>query len=109
MEILNEERMRQVYGAFYQRSLQAKVDQVGIPEGLRLPAPYAQFWGVTDDLDREHLVTAAPGHVRLNLKEVVGLFDDAMDQWLGGEESYNERLSDAYVAFTAMRMAADFA
>ena len=68
--------------------------------------PYAEFWGIADDLEREILVKEAPADVQQNLKQVVAAFDNAMDEWLAGPEADDPRPSDEYIAYSAMRMAA---
>jgi hypothetical protein len=70
--------------------------------------PYAEFWGFADDWTREDLVERAPLEVKRNLKDVVAIFDRKLDDWLAGPEAAGPHFSDEYVAFTAMRMAADY-
>ncbi len=43
-----------------------------------------------------------------NLKWVIQHFDDDMDDWLAGREAFETNPSDAYIAFSSLRMAADF-
>lgn len=42
------------------------------------------------------------------LKNAVLEHDDALDKWLAGPESRGPSFSDEHIAFSAMRMAADF-
>jgi hypothetical protein len=46
--------------------------------------------------------------LRMNLKWVVVKFDDQLDSWLAGPMAQSASPTDAYIAFSAMRMAADF-
>lgn len=108
-EVLTREEMRSRYGHFYQRSAKLSLDPTNVPERLWPLLPYAEFWGIADDWTRQDLVEDAAPDARLNLKAAVLLFDDALDAWLAGPEATGPKFSAEYVAFTALRMAADFA
>jgi hypothetical protein len=54
------------------------------------------------------LVEAANKDICDNLKEVINEYDDLIDQWLASDEAYSESPSKEYIAFSAMRMAADY-
>lgn len=107
-DILSAEQMKQRYGSFYDQSPKVQLDQRNVPERFRPLLPYAEFWGIADDWTREGLVDQAPPEVKENLREVVTRVDKALDEWLAGPEADNPKLSDEYIAFTAMRMAADY-
>lgn len=97
------------YGPFLREGGQLKLDPTNVPDGLHKLLHYASFWGIADDAKRESLVLNASDSIRANLVEVVRHFDDELDTWLAGDEADNPSPSDEYVAFSAMRMAADFA
>jgi hypothetical protein len=105
---INEDELSQLYGEFYPASPGTKFDILNVPENLRQLAPYAAFWGLADDLEREHLVNIAPTNIARELRDIVASFDDALDEWLTGAEADSDCPSDAYVAFSCLRMAADF-
>lgn len=79
-----------------------------VPEKLRELIPYAVFWGASDDWAREEILRRTPVPLKMNLKFVVEKFDDQLDDWLAGPEASNPDPTDAYIAFSAMRMGADF-
>jgi hypothetical protein len=106
--VLTADEMKQFYGDFYQRSPRMHLDPSKVPERFLPLLPYAEFWGLADDLIREILVEEAPAAVQQNLKQVVAAFDRALDEWLAGAEANDPSPSDEYVAYSAMRMAADF-
>jgi hypothetical protein len=108
-DILTDEQMRSRYGRFYEISPRLQLDRRHVPMQFWPLLPYAEFWGFADDWTRQDLVRRAPPDVQRNLKEVLSMFDDALDEWLAGPEVAAPKLSDEYVAFTALRMAADFA
>jgi hypothetical protein len=108
IELWNTREMRFRYGSFYDSSPTLKLAGERVPEKFRRLSPYAEFWGISDDLLRESLVMWAPAEARQNLKAVVAAFDNALDEWLAGPEADDPYPSDEYVAFTALRMAADF-
>jgi hypothetical protein len=107
-EILSAEQMKRLYGEFYDCSLKLQLDRRRIPEKFWPLLPYAEFWGLADDSLRENLVRHACPDVQQNLKQVVAVFDNAMDDWLAGPEANGTTFSDEYIAYSAMRMAADF-
>lgn len=101
--------MAELYGSFINMSHKNLFKDSDVPNELKPLIPYARFWGVADDCKREQLVEHASKDIINNLKYSVEIFDDALDGWLSGSESTCPEFSDAYIAFSAMRMAADFA
>ncbi len=100
--------MNEKYGDFASASGNVVFDESDVPENLEGLIPYAKFWGLSDDWAREQLATKAPEHVKAELKLLIARYDDALDEWLAGDEAASANPSDAYVAFSAMRMCADF-
>ena len=107
--ILDLSEIKELYGSFYAQSQLAKFNVEDVPIELRRIAHYAKFWGISDDSERMGLVDSAPKAVLDNLKAVVSAIDDELDVWLAGEEAALPNPSDAYVAYSAMRMASDMA
>jgi len=107
-ELLSIHSMKDKYGSFYESSPKVQLDRVKVPEELWPLLPYAEFWGISDDSIRELLVQQAPQAVQENLKAVLSRFNPALDRWLAGEEADNPKPCREYVAYSAMRMAADF-
>ncbi len=79
-----------------------------VPPELHAYIPYAEVWGVPDDLEREQLAERAPEAAKAEVARIVKEIDDQLDEWLAGPEAESENPSDEYVAFSAMRMAVDF-
>lgn len=77
------------------------------PPDLRPIAHYVAIWGISDDGYRAQLIGSASEGARLNLKRVVSEYDDALDAWLAGPEAAGPDFSEAYIAFSSMRMASD--
>jgi hypothetical protein len=98
--------MVQQYGLFYDLSPKLRLDRRNIPEKFWPLLPYAEFWGIVDDIVQEQLIEQAPSIVKKNLKLVVQQFDDALDEWLAGPEADRAELSEEYVAYSAIRMMA---
>lgn len=101
-------RMRASYGSFVDRTAMLELDPSRVPEGLVPYIPYAALWGVAGDLEREQLVAHAPEEAKSDLLRTVQEIDDRLDEWLAGDEATSLTPSPEYVAFSAMRMAADF-
>ena len=67
----------------------------------------AERFGIADDSERlVVLKSSSPEEIAL-LKQAILQHDDQLDAWLAGPESYGPEFSDEYIAFSAMRMAAD--
>ena len=107
--ILTREGMKSDYGQFYSMAKRIAFDIEDVPVDLQPLIPYAEFWGISDDIAREELVRAATSKIRENLVSVVRLFDDFLDNWFTGPISALRPPCKEYIAFSAMRMAADFA
>lgn len=80
-----------------------------VPAKLHALIPLAERFGVTDDLERERLVLAALPEEIAELRAAVARHDDDLDSWLAGREASGPEWSAEYLAFSAMRIAADFA
>jgi hypothetical protein len=96
------------YGEFFNESPLVEFNAGDVPENLQSLVPYARFWGIQDDWQREQLVTKAPASIRESLRTLIAEYEDVLDDWLAGEEATSSNPSDAYIAFSAMRMCADF-
>lgn len=106
--ILDAEQMRALYKSFYRRGAHHHLDRTKVPRPLWPLIPYAEFWGIADDWTRQDLVKDAPLEVQQNLKQVVENYDPEFNHWLAGPEAEHPPFSDEYIAFTTLRMAADF-
>jgi len=95
------------YGSFFQR-LTSPLDADGVPEVLRALLPYAELWGIGDDVARDELVRIAPSEARQDLLAILDDYDDDFDAWLAGPEADAASFSPEYLAFSNMRMAADY-
>lgn len=102
------QQMRASYGAFVDSVTLVELDPNKVPGNLLPYLPYAALWGVADDLEREQRVANAPAEAKQDLVKTVQLIDDLLDDWLAGDESNSDAPSVEYVAFSAMRMAADY-
>lgn len=99
-----ESRLGQIGGTMVPR-----LDPAMIPPALRELIPLAERFGITDDVGRELLVLSASPEEIANLKTAIALHEDDLDAWLAGPEADAPTVSAEYLAFSAMRMAADFA
>ena len=107
-QVLTKAEIEEVWGPLASASPRASFELKDVPEDLQKLAPYAMFWGAADDGVREDVLRKTPKALQLNLKTVVAAFDDLLDAWLAGPEASIPDPTDAYVAYSAMRMSADF-
>ena len=101
--------MKRFYGPFYERGAGLHLDRRNVPEEFWCLIPYAEFWGIGDDKDRENLVSDAPAEVRDNLAAIFAAYRYPWNAWLGGPAADITPISDEYAAFTELFMAADYA
>jgi hypothetical protein len=78
-----------------------------VPEKLHSLVELAERFGVADDRGRELVRKSVTPEEFQHLRESVRRHDDELDAWLAGKESFGPACSDEYIAFSAMRMAAD--
>lgn len=78
-----------------------------IPEDFRHLLPLAQKYGISDDVYRSDLVESISDEEKAELKEFLETYDDKLDVWLAGIEAAGPDFSEEYIAFSALRMAAD--
>jgi hypothetical protein len=101
--------VQRLYGEFSQSRKLPSLNDNNVPKKLCPWIPYAEFWGIAEDFDREELVRQASQEIKEDLVQLIQGLDDALDEWLAGDEPKNVPLSDEYCAFSWMRMAADYA
>lgn len=85
------------------------IDFQHVPAALRHLIPLTQKFGITDDLAREAIVSSASMAEIEALRQAVQANDALLGAWLAGPEATGPCFSNEYIAFSAMRMATDFA
>jgi hypothetical protein len=108
-ELLSVDEMRKKYGLTAEDRPRIRLNARNVPENLQHLIPLAEFWGVGDDLIREDMVRKAPNQAIRELKRIIDLHENQLDHWLAGPEANDPNPSAEYLAFSAMRMASDFA
>lgn len=86
-----------------------QLDPSRVPTELHHLIPLAEKFGIADDGLREDFVLSSSRQDLLVLKEAFRMNENAVDFWLAGTEAIGPDFSNDYVAFSALRMAADFA
>lgn len=86
-----------------------KLNSKEIPSNLHYLTSLAEYWGINDDTIRYNLIKQSSTESLMDLIETVCQPDveERLDEWLAGPEAEAEDLSEAYIAFTALRLAAD--
>lgn len=109
-EVLSAGAMRKKYRLTAESARRpVALDPERVPEDLRHLIPYAERWGITDDLMLEDVLSKAPPPEIADLKRVVGENEDRLEQWLAGPEAKGPTFTKEYVAFSALLLAADLA
>lgn len=104
---LDRDALKRRYGEFFERRT-IPLDTNKVPPAFRLLIPYAELWGIGDDIYRDELVKNAPPTAKADLLALGGEFDAPLDSWLAGPDADSRPLSEEYLAFTHMRMAFDY-
>lgn len=99
--------MRKKYGLTAENRPIVRLDPEKIPEKLRPLLPWAEKFGIGDDLIREDVVIKTPKQVLGEFRRIVALHEDLLEEWLCGPESAGPRYSDEFLAFSCMLMAFD--
>ncbi len=107
-KLLTREELEEICREFAGAIQKVPFKNSEVPDSLHPLVPYAEIWGVSDDWAREELVQKTPELIKENLQWVIVQFDDELDAWLAGPEASKADPSDAYIAFSSLRMAVDF-
>lgn len=107
-KILSADEIEYEHGDFYKFRISEEFDINDVPEKLKPLLPYAMFWGDTDDSYQTELLKKVPDDILKNLRYVVSQFIDELDEWLAGPAASSQNPSDAYCAYSAMRIASDY-
>lgn len=107
-KFLTREELEEICSEIVDVSKKVSFKYSDVPNNLSLLIPYAEILGVSDDWARENLIKKMPDPIKKNLLWVIDQFNDELDAWLAGPESLETYPSDAYIAFSALRMAVDF-
>lgn len=84
------------------------IDADTVPEQFRYLVPLAEEWGINDDGYRMDKIRAAPPQAIEHLKAaVLPVADQLYLAWLGDGAALQTKANDAYVAFTALVLAAE--
>src|SRR5688572_23210117 len=79
-----------------------------VPPKFRYLSPLAEYWGINDDVIRYDVIEKAPiEKLRELVKTVTSQVDNELDEWLAGPETDAKESTEAYIAFTALRLAAE--
>jgi hypothetical protein len=84
-----------------------KLDVSKIPPSLHPLIPYAEFWGVSDDIMREDLIEKASDADLYEFARTMERYWRELYDWLTSPTESRQNLDQEYVAFSAMGMASE--
>jgi hypothetical protein len=99
-EVLPAGEMRKKYGLTAENRPEIRLNPENVPEAFRPLIPFAELWGVGDDLIREDLVLKAPLAALRELREAVKPVYFDLGDWLAEVESPD--FTDEWRAFSCM-------
>jgi hypothetical protein len=106
-EVLPAGEMRKKYGLTAENRPIIRLDPKKVPKELRHLIPWAEKFGISDDLIREDFFAKTSAKEIAELKKLMSQHDDLLDAWLAGPEADGPKFSKEYLAFANMRMGAD--
>jgi hypothetical protein len=104
-EVLPAEEMRRKYGLYAENRPVIRLNPERVPPGLRHLIPWAERFGIADDLIRQDFVAKTAESDLQELRRIVQEHNDLLDAWLSDPDA--DIHGDEYVGFSTMRMAAD--
>ena len=101
------QELRKRYGLTAENRPIIRLNANNVPAPLRRLIPYAETWGIGDDLIRSDFLEQADFQSLQRLVETIEQSDhDALYNWLAGSESHApSEMSAEYLAFSALNMA----
>ncbi|MBI2921689.1 MAG: hypothetical protein HYY18_11455 [Planctomycetes bacterium] len=86
-EILPARELREKYGLTAANRPEVRLDPSRVPSDLHPLIPYAEIWGISDDLIREDAFARTPPEALAQLKLVIKRFERPLLAWLAGSEA----------------------
>ena len=106
-EVMPAREMRAKYCLTAENRPTITLNPSAVPSALRPLIPFAEHFGVGDDLIRMDIVDKTPETELTAMRAVVEANSDSFDEWLAGPEADGPDFSPEYIAFSCLRMAAD--
>lgn len=106
-EVLSIADMRKKFYSLDEQPPIVTISPERVPQALHCLIPFAERWGISDDILRSDAIRSASPDEVGNLKAAIARFDDELDDWLAGTEATSSNPTKEYLAFSNMRMAAD--
>jgi hypothetical protein len=106
-EVLPAGEMRAKYGLTAENRPRIALDAAKVQTALRHLIVLAERFGVADDLIRDDILTKTSAGELEAMSQAVRAFDDTFDESLASPEADGPEVSDEYIAFSCLRMAAD--
>ena len=103
---MNVPSLEEKYGEFFREGSNVPFDDQDVPMKLVSIIPYARFWGIADDYERDALANKAPKTIGDDLLAITQAHAQQLDEWLASPAA--DWNNEAYLAFSNMRMAADY-
>jgi hypothetical protein len=102
-EIRPADEMKAKHGLTAEHRLVIHLDPAKVPSDLRDLVPYAEKWGIGDDIIRDNFQTKASVVEKQDLARAIAGRNSRITQWLNGQPS-NTPMSDEAAAFMYMQL-----
>ena len=104
-EIAPAHILQEKYGLYAENRPEIKLDPAKVPEGLRALIPYAEEWGMGDDIIRNDFIEKSTDAEKQELHDALSEPYERITAWL---DSFGENtMSDEAAAFMYMQLALD--
>lgn len=99
--------LKEAFGLTAENRPTIKLNPERVPDGLRVLIPYAEEWGIDDDLIRADVIRKASPEKLEALISTVSRYQDSINEWLAGPEAYRDEHTKEYYTFSALVTAFD--
>jgi len=99
--------LKEAFGLTAENRPTIKLKPEHVPDELRVLIPYAEAWGIDDDLIRADVIRKASPEALKDLILTVSNYQDSINEWLAGPEAYQDKQTKEYYTFSALLMAFD--
>jgi hypothetical protein len=106
-EIGTHKELQEKYNLYAENRPNIKLDSNNVPENLRDLIPYAEKWGISDDIIRSDFQKKASKEEKLEFKKKISGRVDQINEWLDTSFPTGKEMSDEGAAFMYMLSSAE--
>ncbi len=106
-EVASGQELREKYGLYAENRPELHLDVAKVPAQLYHLIPWAEKFGISDDLIRADVLEQTPSQELAKMKAAVDPYIGKIFEWLAGPESGGPDYSDEDIAFSSLAEAVE--